>query len=122
MPLQDLATVMPELFVACSAMVLLMLGVFRGNQGTRSVLWLTVGVIAVTFFWLTITPTETAVAFGGLVVTDGFGNFMKLLVLLGAGLTIGMSLGYIEREQMARFEFPVLMLFATLGMMMMVSA
>jgi NADH-quinone oxidoreductase subunit N len=47
---------------------------------------------------------------------------MKLLVLLGAGLTIAMSIGYIEREQMARFEFPVLMLFATLGMMMMVSA
>jgi NADH-quinone oxidoreductase subunit N len=33
-----------------------------------------------------------------------------------------MSLGYIEREQMARFEFPVLLLFATLGMMLMISA
>ena len=33
-----------------------------------------------------------------------------------------MSLDYIEREGMTRFEFPVLMLFATLGMMMMVSA
>ena len=47
---------------------------------------------------------------------------MKILVLLGAALTMIMSLGYIEREQMDRFEFPVLMLFATLGMLMMVSA
>ncbi len=122
MLLHDLATVIPEVFVACAAMALLMLGVFRGNQGTRSVLWLTVGVIALAFFWLTVSPIEPSVAFGGLVVTDGFGHFMKLLVLLGSALTIGMSLGYMEREQMARFEFPILMLFATLGMMMMVSA
>ena len=122
MPMHDLMTVIPEVFVACAAMALLMLGVFRGNQGTRSVLWLTVGVIALAFFWLTVSPIKPSVAFGGLVVTDGFSSFMKLLVLLGAGLTIGMSFGYMEREQMARFEFPVLMLFATLGMMMMVSA
>ncbi len=116
----DLVAALPELFVACAAMALLMLGVFRGDKGTRLVLWLTVGVIAVTF--LMVSQNQPAVAFGGLFITDGFGSFMKLLVLLGSGLTIGMSFGYMERERMARFEFPVLMLFATLGMMMMVSA
>ena len=122
MDTMNLVAILPELLVACSAMVLLMLGVFRGNDSTRFVLWMAVGVILVTFSWLLNLPAQEVTAFGGLFVTDGFGRFMKLLVLLGAGLTIAMSIGYIEREQMARFEFPVLMLFATLGMMMMVSA
>jgi len=48
--------------------------------------------------------------------------FMKMLILLGSFLAIVMSHGYIHREGMARFEYPVLIIFATLGMLMMVSA
>jgi NADH-quinone oxidoreductase subunit N len=99
-----------------------MLGVFRAGPSTRLVLTLCVGVMAIAFVLVLLRPQGAALAFGGLFVADRFGDFMKLLVLLGSGLTIAMSLRYIEHEQMARFEFPVLMLFATLGMMMMVSA
>ena len=55
-------------------------------------------------------------------VSDGFGDFMKMITLIGAALTLSMSCRYMEQENMARFEFPVLVLFATLGMMMMISA
>src|SRR3546814_20240511 len=47
---------------------------------------------------------------------------MKVLALAGTALSIIMSLGYVERENMNRFEFPVLMLLAALGMLMMLSA
>src|SRR3546814_15624834 len=47
---------------------------------------------------------------------------MKLLVLASSALTLIMAARYIEREDMARFEFPVLILFATLGMLLMISA
>src|SRR3546814_21009055 len=47
---------------------------------------------------------------------------MKLLVLAGSAVSLVMALRYIEREDMARFEFSVLILLATVGMMMMISA
>ena len=62
------------------------------------------------------------VTVSGQFVTDGFAVFMKWLVLIGSALTILMSLGYNERERMARFEYPVLVMFATVGMFLMVSA
>ena len=120
----DLVTALPELFLACAASLLLMLGVYRGQDAsTRTVLFASVLVLVVTLVILALTPREgSATAFSGLFVADGFGDFMKVLVLLGGIFTITMSLTYFEREEMARFEVPILMLFATLGMMMMISA
>ena len=118
----DLITILPELFLACAAMAILMFGVFRGNAATRSVLWLCVLSLLVALVMVTLGAREDTTAFGGLFVTDAFGDFMKALVLIGSAATMIMSQGYIVREHMARFEFPVLMLFATLGMLMMVSA
>ncbi len=118
----DLTSALPEVFLACAAMALLMVGVFMRGSATRLVLALSVAILAVTFFLVVFTPGDRTLAFNGLFVTDPFTDYMKALVLLGAALTIAMSLGYIEREQMDRFELPILMLFATLGMLAMVSA
>ncbi len=120
----DLITALPEIFVACAASLLLMIGVFRGeDRSTRLVLIGAVLVALAAIVLLILVPrTGTVTAFGGLFVADAFADFMKLFILAGAALTIAMSLTYIEREEMARFEIPILMLFAALGMMMMVSA
>jgi NADH-quinone oxidoreductase subunit N len=71
---------------------------------------------------MTLRADEPVLAFGGLFIVDSFASFMKPLVLLGAALAIIMSVDYIEREKFARAEYPVIMLFATLGMMLMISA
>jgi NADH-quinone oxidoreductase subunit N len=119
----DLMTALPELFLAVAASLLLMVGVFRGEGSTRLVLWLGFAALALALAILVLfNHGGSATAFNGLFVNDRFARFMKLLVLIGSGLSMVMSLGYIQRENMARFEFPVLMVFATLGMMMMVSA
>ena len=118
----DLLMALPELFLAVMGMVLLMYGAFRRKNPTAEVLALSVLSVAVALVLVWVEPQATGTAFGGLFVTDGFTRFMKALVLLGALFTITMSLRYVERENMFRFEFPVLMVFATLGMLMMVSA
>ena len=118
----DLTAALPEVFLACAGMALLMLGVFRGEGSLRLVLTLSVVAIAIAAALLILPARPAAIAFGGLFVTDGFGDFMKLLVLIGSAVTMVMSLSFVEREQMARFEIPILMLFATLGMLMMISA
>jgi NADH-quinone oxidoreductase subunit N len=58
----------------------------------------------------------------GLFVTDGFAAFIKLLLLAGLLVSLVLSMRYLEQEKMGRIEYPVLMLFSGLGMMLMVSA
>lgn len=118
----DLIPIMPELILAVFGLALLMFGVFRGDRSARTVAWLTVGAFAVAAIAVWSLPDGTTLAFRGQFIVDDFGRFMKSLVLLGSALAVVMSMNYNEREGMNRFEFPVLMLFATLGMLMMVSA
>ena len=122
MIVSDLMIAFPEIAIAAVAMALLVIGTFLPRNSTRLVTWIGVLVLAAAFVILwSESPTRTT-AFGGLFVVDQFGRFMKLLVLLGSALAMAMSLGYLEREQMSRYEFPLLLLFATLGMMLMISA
>jgi NADH-quinone oxidoreductase subunit N len=121
-PLPDLLPALPEMFLVCSAMALLMVGAFRGEGSTRLVSWLAVAALLVCMVFVAHTGTERRVALHGLFITDGFAIFMKTLVLIGSAASIVMSMAYNERERIARFEFPVLILLATTGMMMMISA
>jgi NADH-quinone oxidoreductase subunit N len=114
---------LPEIFLAVAGLALLMLGVFLRGNSTDRIAWLSVLALIVTgVLLLWAPPAGTRMAFQGLYVVDQFARFLKLLVLLGSALTVIMSLDYIARENMRRFEFPILLLFATLGMMMMLSA
>jgi NADH-quinone oxidoreductase subunit N len=118
----DAMLALPEILMAVAAMALLLLGTFLPGNGTRPVTWIALAVLAAAFVIVAWETPARTTAFEGLFIADQFGRFMKLLVLLGSGLAMAMSLGYVEREQMARYEFPVLFLFATLGMMLMISA
>jgi NADH-quinone oxidoreductase subunit N len=112
----------PEIFLAVVAMLLLLYGVFRGDRAARSVAWLAVLGLAATAMVVATGPMTRVVALSGLFVVDGYAGFMKTLVLIGSALAIVLSLGYVRQERIERAEYPVLILFATIGMMMMVSA
>ena len=117
-----LTPVLAEIWLALAAMGLLMFGAFRGHRATRMISGLVVASFIIAYLLIAGPSSPTTTTFDGLFVVDDFAIFMKFLVLVGAGLTLIMSLGFIRRENMERFEFPVLLLLATLGMMMMVSA
>ena len=112
----------PEIFLAIATMVLLMLGVFRGDKAARTVSWFAVLILLVCGVILTSVQDGRMVTFGGQFVVDDFAHFMKWLVLIGSALAIVMAMGFNEQAGIARFEYPVLILFATIGMLMMVSA
>ncbi len=120
--LPDLALILPELVLVCGAMALLMAGVFLGDRSYRIVSWLSVLVIAGAAFAAAATGEMRATPFGGQFVVDAFGQFMKWLVFVGSILAVIMSLGYNRRERIGRPEYPILIVFATLGMSMMISA
>ncbi len=120
----DLLAAGPEIFLAAMGMVLMMIGVFSSEKralGIVSALTLAsfAVVLAYYLFWAS---GVRSIAFAGLFVTDSFAVFMKVLVLLGSILVLLMGDSFVRREGMARFEFPVLVVYATVGMMMMISA
>ena len=118
----DLAAIAPELFLVLAAMALLILGVFRGRRATAEVLSLSVVAVVAAFVLVWAGPSSHAVVFEGMFIRDSFAAFMKGLILVGTAVSLILAWRFLERENMARFEFPVLMLFAAVGMMMMVSA
>ncbi|MCR6631766.1 MAG: NADH-quinone oxidoreductase subunit NuoN [Magnetospirillum sp.] len=118
----DLFPVLPEVFAVLATIALLMLGVFKSEDSTRGISGLAIAVMAVTALLVVATSGERHTAFGGMFVTDGFGGFAKVLILAASALTAAMSLQYLDKEKLGRFEYPVLILFATIGMMLMVSA
>ena len=122
MTIATLTPVFAEIWLAVAGLTLLMIGAFRGDKATRLVITLTVFAFAGALLLIVTPAPGTAVILNGLFIIDSFAVFMKVLILIGAALTLILGLGFIRREKMERIEYPVLLLFATLGMMMMVSA
>ena len=124
----NLIPVLPELFLALAAMALLMVGVFQ--KPTRSVSLRAangIGLLSIVALGLAALivlslPAGRHLALNGLFVVDSFAVFTKVMVLVASGVTLFIAQDYLFRQNMARFEFPVLILLATLGMMMMLSA
>ena len=117
----SLSLATPELILAIGAMALLMIGVFSGERANTTVTGLAVALIIASGAWLLVF-TGDGVAFNGAFVSDGFARLMKLLALIGSAVTLVMSVGFAKAERFDKFEYPVLIVLCTLGMMLMVSA
>jgi len=111
----------PELILAVGALALLMIGVFSGERSGRMVSVLAMIVLAAAALWLFFVPSE-GVAYGGVFLSDGFGRFMKITALVGSISALFMSLGLAKENQLDKFEFPVLLVLCTLGILLMISA
>ncbi len=114
---------LPEIFLAFAGMVALMAGVFtRPDRASRVASSLSLVALGMALLLVIAVGGNARDAFGGLYVTDGFAVFVKAMVLVASMLIIPMSREFMEHEGIDRFEYPVLIVFATLGMLMMISA
>ena len=120
--LSKLILVLPELVLLGAALSLLMFGVFRRGQSDSGITSLAVVFMGLALVFVFAIPNSETTIFDGLLINDPFAKFMKSLVLIGAMLTLIMGYGYRKRGELVNFEYPVLILFATLGMLLMISA
>ena len=111
----------PELILAIGALLLLMVGVFSGEKSFVLVTWLAIIVLAVAGATV-IFATGDGAAYNGAFLSDPFARFMKVLTLTGSILALFISAGQARIFGIDRFEYPVLILLATLGMLLMISA
>jgi NADH-quinone oxidoreductase subunit N len=119
----DFGLILPEIVLACAAMALLMLGAYRGGDRQASLInWLSAGTLVVVALWIATAGGPDQVAFAGAFVSDGFARFAKVLVLLSAAAVLVLADPWLTRRGIMKFEFPILILLSSVGMMVMVSA
>ncbi|WP_292288019.1 proton-conducting transporter membrane subunit, partial [Marivita sp.] len=119
----DLGIILPEIVLALYAMAALMGAVYTVKDGAASLLvWLTSGLFLALALWIGLTGAGTNVAFNGMFVDDAFARFAKVAILASAAAVLLMSETYMTRRGLLRFEYPLLIALAVVGMMMMVSA
>ncbi len=113
-------TALPELVLALSGMGILIFGVLNKRDTFQMCSMLVVGAMLVGGMLVLNAPVGAG--FNGQFTNDAFSLFAKLLILAAAALSVVVSLDYAEHANIRRFEFPILMLYATIGMMLMVSS
>ena len=117
---------LPEIVLALFGMLVLLVDVFqKGNKSEPSrpsIAWLALaglGVTAVANGWLLTLESSSATS---MIAVDGFRVFTNFLFLLAAAMAILISIGYLDRRDLNRGEYFALLLFATLGMMILASS
>ncbi len=117
-----LVSMLPELLLAVGAMALLMVGAFRGDAAARAIDGIAIALLVAAGLVILHLPAGKLVSFGGSFVIDDFARFLKILALVGSAATILMSFDYTARQMKPKFEYPVLILLSTTGMLMLISA
>ena len=119
----DFNTILPEFVLAVFAMGALLFGVYTSKDKIAPMLvWATSGLFLALALYIGFGSAGERAAFGGLFVDDPFARFAKVTILLSAAAVLVMSQDYMSRRGLLRFEFPILVALATVGMMVMVSA
>ena len=117
------ASVLPEISLTISGLILLMLSAFLGDGASRLISWLAVAALALATVLLSLPAVHAGgEIFNGLYRADAFGAFAKALIFVSAAVSILIAPRFFDQQGGARAEFPVLILFACIGMSMMVSA
>ncbi|MBT8411116.1 MAG: NADH-quinone oxidoreductase subunit NuoN [Octadecabacter sp.] len=120
---QDLTTILPEIILSLYVMGALLAAVYTVKDKAAPLLvWTTAGLFVAMAFWVGTTGEGAMVAFNGMFIDDAFSRFAKVVILLSAAAVLVMSKDYMLKRDLLRFEYPLLISLAVVGMMVMVSA
>jgi NADH-quinone oxidoreductase subunit N len=120
--LASLVPLLPEIILAAGAVALLMLGVYRTPRTETLIDVLSIMLLIIAGVAVVLLPAGKLVTFGGSFLVDDFARFLKILAIIGSATAILMSIDYDRREGQQRFEYSVLIVLSTLGMLMLISA
>lgn len=120
---QDLIVVLPEILLSVFAMAALMAGAYGGQDRlARPILWATVAAFLLLAVMIGTLGGESRSAFFGTFTDDAFARFAKVAILLAGAAVLVMGEDWLSRHRLLKFEYPILVALATVGMMVMVSA
>jgi len=118
----QLLPVLPELVLAAGAMALLMVGAYQGVRATNLIVGLALVLLVIVGVLELTLPAGKLVTFNGSFIVDDFARFLKILALIGSGATLILSTEFLADPSRRIFEYAILVLLSTLGMMVLISA
>src|SRR6056297_30569 len=111
-----IAILLPEIVLAVFAMAGLLAAVYTSKDGMTALLtWLTAGLLALVGLYIGFGGAGTQEAFGGMFIDDGFARFAKVVILLSAAAILLVGKDVMQRDDLMRFEYPILIVLATVG-------
>jgi len=116
------APLLPELILSMGATILMMVAAFTGRRGSALVSWSAVILLLVATAALVGAPSHAGPVFDGLVTEDLFASFGRAIIYPASAVAIIAAHGWFERGTEHASEYSVLILFAAVGMGVMVSA
>lgn len=121
-PVPAFGPALPEILLAAVSLALVLIGAFRGDGSKRLIDGIAIGALLIAGFLLLDQSPGRVSTFNDAFVVDTFARVMKILTIIGAIFAIVMSARFLKEEKIARFEYTILILLSTIGMMMMCSA
>jgi NADH-quinone oxidoreductase subunit N len=118
----QLMPILPELLLLFCATVLLLAGAVRGDVSSEAINSASIVVLFLVALSFVFVPPGRHELFGGSLVVDDFSRYLKLLAITGSAGALLLSLDYLTVERQQKFEFGILVLLSTLGMMLLISA
>jgi NADH-quinone oxidoreductase subunit N len=118
----SLLLTLPEIILTLAGLALMMAAAWMGDKSARLLTWLGIAALAGAAFAVPGITGRGGTAFDGLYVGDSFAAFAKVLIYGAAAASLIAASGWFSRDRDYRAEYPVLILFSSVGMGMMVSA
>ena len=120
--LNDLVVIIPEVFLMISAIILLMVGSFSKKNSAKVVVYFSILTLITISFLEIVLPWNNELIFNQSLVQNGFSRFVKSIIFLSSAFVMILSSRWLIKYDDKAFEYPILILFSTLGMSFMVSA
>ena len=114
--------ILPEIILSVGFLILLSMSPFIKTYSFRKIGYLSLFLIFITQFFIVKDIFIFEEVFNGFFIIDSFGSFLKLIILISAGLIIFFYLIVKNEESLKRPEFPLVVLLSLIGMLLMVSA
>ena len=119
----DILILGPEiLLIIYSIIAILTASFLKSNKSYNLIFQATVIIFLISAIILYITPFEIQTNVNGIFVRDTFSKFFQILILLSVSCLLFMSKQYLQKNNLFKPEYPILIIFSTLGMMIMISS
>ena len=119
----DILILAPEiLLIIYSIIAILTASFLKSNKSYNLIFQATVIIFLISAIILYFTPFETQTNVNGIFVRDTFSKFFQILILLSVSCLLFMSKQYLQKNNLFKPEYPILIIFSTLGMMIMISS
>ncbi|MBN9343345.1 MAG: hypothetical protein BGO76_05695 [Caedibacter sp. 38-128] len=120
--LAELLSVLPECFLTFMALLMILIGVFKRNSAIKTLNYILIFSLILAIYLVSIFPLHPIASFNNFFIANAYTQFCKIIVILAVTLVALMSFRHFENDHLMQFEVPILMLFSTIGMMLIISA